>query len=126
MSPPGRRRSRENERHPEPVGGVVAALLDRLGIREQVERSATAARWEHVVGPHIAGVTTVGGVRSRTLYIEVAGAVWMLELNMMRKELLRRLNEDRRRGRLDTIVFLQSGQSSPPVAVGGRIDKGRG
>ena len=118
--------ARGEARHPEPVGGVLAELLDRLGIRERVERSATAARWERVVGPHIARVTRVGGIRGGTLFIEVAGAAWMTELNMMRRRLLGRLNRDRARGRIERIVFVQSGESSPAAARPGRPEKGRG
>ena len=114
------------ERHPEPVGGVLAELLDRLGIRERVERSATAARWERVVGPHIARVTRVGGIKGGTVFIEVAGAAWMTELNMMRRKLLGRLNRDRARGRIERIVFVQSGESSPAATRPGRTEKGRG
>lgn len=118
--------ARGGVRRPEPVGGVLAELLDRMGIRERVERSATAARWERVVGPHIARVTRVGGIKGGTVFIEVAGAAWMTELNMMRRKLLSRLNRDRTRGRLERIVFVQSGESSPAAARPGRTEKGRG
>ncbi len=121
-----RRDARGSERHPEPVGGVLAELLDRLGIRERVERSATAARWEWVVGPHIARVTRVGGIKGGTVFIEVAGAAWMTELNMMRRKLLGRLNRDRARGRIERIVFVQSGESLPAATGPGRTEKGRG
>ncbi|MCY3698421.1 MAG: DUF721 domain-containing protein [Gemmatimonadetes bacterium] len=127
--PRGKRRRADaggGERHPEPVGGVLAELLDRLGIRERVERSATAARWERVVGPHIARVTRVGGIKGGTVFIEVAGAAWMTELNMMRRKLLGRLNRDRARGRIERIVFVQSGESSPAATRPGRTEKGRG
>lgn len=121
-----RRDARGGERHPEPVGGVLAELLDRMGIRERVERSATAARWERVVGPHIARVTKVGGIKGGTVFIEVAGAAWMTELNMMRRKLLSRLNRDRTRGRIERIVFVQSGEPSPTATRPDRIEKGRG
>ncbi|WP_419939742.1 DUF721 domain-containing protein [Candidatus Palauibacter sp.] len=121
-----RRDAKAAERHPEPIGGVLAELLDRMGIRERVERSATAARWERVVGPHIGRVTKVGGIRGGTVFIEVAGAAWMTELNMMRRKLLSRLNRDRTRGRIERIVFVQSGESSPAAARPGRTEKGRG
>ncbi|WP_419161407.1 DUF721 domain-containing protein [Candidatus Palauibacter sp.] len=104
----------------------MAQLLDRMGIRERLERSATAARWERVAGPHIARVTRVGSIRGPTLFIEVAGAAWMTELNMMRRKLLHRLNEDRDRGRIDRIVFVQSGDSSMAAPRRDRGESGRG
>ena len=115
------------EREPRRVGGVLADLLDRMGIRERVERGVTAARWESVVGPHIARVTRVGGVvRDGTLFVEVAGAAWMMELSMMRKKLLHRLNEGRDRGRIEEIRFVQSGDSSTAAPRRGRRARGRG
>lgn len=100
--------SRPVRMKPARVGSVMGDVLDRIGIRERVERSATAARWEEVVGPHIAGVTRASGIKGGTLFVEVAGAAWMTELDMMRRTLLRRLNEDRDRGRIERIVFVQS------------------
>ena len=98
-----RRRSK-----PSPVGSMLDDLFERLGILEKVEKAKTAARWNEIVGPHIGRVTSVGGVRGGTLFVEVAGAAWMTELNMMRRTLLRRLNEDRDRGQIERIMFVQA------------------
>ncbi len=121
MGREGRRRSR-----PVPVGEVLGDLLERMGIRERLEKTETAARWEEVVGPHIARVTRARGVRGGTLFVEVAGAAWMTELGMMRRTLLRRLNEDRERGRIERIVLVQSddGATLSPPAI--RNLRGRG
>lgn len=94
---------------PEPVGGLVEAVLDRLGIAEKVDRAVAAAEWERLVGPHIARVTGHARVRGRTLFVEVESASWLAELNMVRHDLLRRLNEGRTRGRIEKIVFVQAG-----------------
>ncbi|MFQ5679654.1 MAG: DUF721 domain-containing protein [Gemmatimonadota bacterium] len=113
----GRRRKRGTERiDPEPVAGIVGQVLQRLGVVEKVERAAAVAEWDRIVGPHIARVTGARRVRGHTLFVEVEGAVWLTELNMMRHELLRRLNAGRKRGRIERIVFVQSG---------GREDEGR-
>lgn len=115
------------ERRPERVGGVLAALLDRMGIRERVECGVTAARWEAVVGPHIARVTRPDGVtHGGTLFVEVESAAWMMELSMMRRTLLRRLNEGRDRGRIEKIKFVQSGDSARVGPRSGRGARGRG
>ena len=93
---------------PKAVGTLLDDLFERLGIRERVEKAKTADRWTEIVGPHIARVTKVGRVRGGTLFVEVAGAAWMTELNMMRRTLLRRLNEDREHGRIERIMFVQA------------------
>ena len=95
---------------PEPVGDLVGGLLDRLGVAERVERAGVAIDWEELVGPHIARVTVGTRVSGRTLFVEVVSAAWLSELNMMRHELLRRINAGRRRGRIEKIVFVQAGK----------------
>jgi predicted nucleic acid-binding Zn ribbon protein len=94
---------------PERVGGLVSTLLERLAITERVDRAGAIAEWDDVVGEHIAGVARPLRVRDRTLFVEVKSAAWLMELTMMRRELLRRLNANRRRGRIEKIVFVQAG-----------------
>ena len=101
-------KTRRKRKRPAPVGTIVDGVLDRMGIRERVERSATAACWAEVAGPHIANVTRAVGLKGGVLFIEVASAAWMSELNMRRRTLLDRLNVDRERGRIERLVFLQS------------------
>jgi predicted nucleic acid-binding Zn ribbon protein len=117
-----RRRSK-----PQRVGSLLDGLFERIGIRERVERAKTASRWSEIVGPHIAKVTRVGGVRGGTLFVEVDGAAWMTELDMMRRKMLSRLNEDRERGRIDRIVFVQAENAGADRPRGrGRHATGRG
>lgn len=120
---------RRRRRRPARVGSLVDGTLDRLGIRDRVEKAKTAGRWEEIVGPHIAKVTRVSRVRGGTLFVEVAGAAWMTELGMMRRTLLERLNEDRDRGRIERIVFVQGdgGDDGAGAAEGrGPHSRGRG
>lgn len=117
----GRRR-----RRPALVGSVVESLLERIGIRDHVDRASTAARWDDVVGSHIARVTRAKGCRGGTLFVEVAGAAWMTELTMMRRTLLERLNEDRERGRIERIVFVQSDDGTTVTPRRERKPSGRG
>jgi predicted nucleic acid-binding Zn ribbon protein len=93
---------------PEPIEGVVGAVLEKCGVRDEVERARTVSRWEEVVGPHIARVTGRLRVSGDTLFVEVEGASWMTELSLMRRDLLRRLNAGRDAGRIEKIVFLQA------------------
>lgn len=109
---------------PQPVGGLVGSLLERLGIAEKVSRARAAAQWEETVGPHIARVTRNPVVRGRALFVEVESAAWLSELNMKRHELLRRINAGRERGRIEKIVFVQSdGRPEGRGPGGGRGDR---
>ena len=104
---------------PERVGGLVSALFDRLRISERVDRATAIGEWDDVVGEHIARVAQPLRVRDRTLFVEVASAAWMMELTMMRRELLRRVNVGRTRGRIEKIVFVQAGGGSGRPKRGG-------
>lgn len=97
---------------PEQVGGLVSALFDRLRISERVDRAAAIGEWDEVVGEHIARVARPLRVHERTLFVEVASAAWLMELTMMRRELLRRVNVGRSSGRIEKIVFVQAGGGS--------------
>jgi len=67
-------KTRHRRKRPTPVGMIVDGVLDHIGIREHVERSATAACWSEVAGPHIANVTRTAGLKRGVLFIEVASA----------------------------------------------------
>lgn len=99
---------------PERVGGIISALLERLAITERVDRAGAISEWDDVVGGHIAAVARPLRIRDRTLFVEVKSAAWMMELTMMRRELLRRLNANRGSGRIEKIVFVQAGGESGP------------
>ena len=93
---------------PEPVGGLVGALLAKWGIAERVERATVIADWERLVGPHIARVSRPVRIREDTLFVEVESAAWRMELSLLRPRLMRQVNAGRRTGRIEKIVFLQS------------------
>ena len=100
------RRSRRAK--PEPIGGLVGALLAKWGIAERVERATVIADWERLVGPHISRVSRPVRIREDTLFVEVESAAWRMELSLLRPRLMRKLNAGRRTGRIEKIVFLQS------------------
>jgi predicted nucleic acid-binding Zn ribbon protein len=65
--------------------------------------------WEELVGPGIAAVANPLRVSEGTLIVAVATSPWMMELNMMKGELMRRLNAGKRAGRIQQIVFVMAG-----------------
>jgi len=87
------------------VGDILGGLLKRLGLAEGVARQEAVRRWETVVGEGIAEVTEATGVSGDTLFVRVASSAWMSELNLMRHEILRRLNAGQSEGRVERIVF---------------------
>lgn len=104
----GRKRARGNRGAPEALGDLVTPLLDKWGIADKVERATVVTDWERMVGPHIARVARPVRVHETTLFVEVESAAWRMELNMMRCDIIGRLNAGRKSGRIERIVFVQS------------------
>ena len=91
---------------PVKVGELLSQLLDRTGVREQLERTTVLDEWPARVGEAIARVTQPRSVSDSTLIVEVRSSAWLIELNMMRSEILRRINEGREQAPIDRIVFV--------------------
>ena len=104
------------------VGDVLGGLLRRLGLAEGVARQDAVRRWETVVGERIAAVTEATGVSGETLFVRVASSAWMSELNLMRHEILRRLNAGQSEGRVERVVFTL--WEKPPAPSPGEGDRG--
>ena len=91
---------------PEKVGKVLGAFLEKVGLRDTVLRAEVAERWEERVGEAIARVTRAQGVRGATMIVEVRSSAWLMELNLMKEEILDRLNEGRSEALIENVVFV--------------------
>ena len=87
------------------VREILPGLLEKLGITKEVASQDALAAWESIVGPHIAEVTRATAVANGVLFVNVRSSAWLSELNMMKHELLRRLNAGQGEGRIDRIVL---------------------
>ncbi|HEU0012451.1 MAG TPA: DUF721 domain-containing protein [Longimicrobium sp.] len=106
---PATRARDPNAGKPQPVGDLVARFLDRSGLAPKVEAAAVIPEWEARVGPQIAAVTEPMRVSEGTLFVAVRTSAWMMELNMMKAELMRHLNAGKKDGRIQQIVFVMAG-----------------
>jgi len=88
------------------VGDVLAGLLRRLGLEEELAGQTALSRWDEVVGERIAEVTRARSVSRGTLFVEVRSSAWLSELNLMRHDILRRLNAGETEGRIEKIVLV--------------------
>jgi predicted nucleic acid-binding Zn ribbon protein len=87
------------------VDSVLAAVLEKHGVKDQVERMRVLELWPELVGEHVASVTTPKGVSGATLFVEVRTSAWLMELNMMKGDFLARVNEHLGDVPLERIVF---------------------
>ncbi len=77
---------------PEPVGGVLRSLIQRLPIRERLREYAIWPHWSEVVGPAIAQHARPVRIRRGRLCVAVDSAVWMQELQFLKESLRTKLN----------------------------------
>ena len=96
----------KKNRGPEKVDAVLGAFLEKKGLRESVLRAGVADEWEDRVGEAIAKVTRAQGVSGTAMIVEVRSSAWLMELNLMKDEILRRVNEGRQEGLIKRIVFV--------------------
>jgi predicted nucleic acid-binding Zn ribbon protein len=90
---------------PTPLGEALGKFLEESGLVERIEEASIVPEWEERVGEAIARVTRPARVSHGTLFVAVRSSAWMMELNMMRGEILRRLNAGRQRGKIQQIRF---------------------
>jgi predicted nucleic acid-binding Zn ribbon protein len=91
---------------PEKVGELLGSFLEKKGLREALERVDAAGEWDERVGEAIGQVTKARGVSGTTLFVEVKSSPWLMELNLMKEEILDRVNQGRDQGLIERIVFV--------------------
>jgi predicted nucleic acid-binding Zn ribbon protein len=74
------------------VGEALAAYLRRTGLKTRLDQASVVEQWPQLVGAPVARVTTPEGVtEDGILFVRVATAAWMQELQLMTPDILRRL-----------------------------------
>jgi len=90
------------------IGEALAAYLKRSGLKRRIDQAKVVDAWADLVGPQIARVTAAEGVsEDGVLFVRVATAAWMQELQLQSATILRRLAE--RGMRLKRIVWRLGG-----------------
>ena len=76
------------------ISEAMKGYFSRAGLRERLEQSGVIEEWPKLVGAQIAQVTTPDRVtRDGVLFVRVASAAWMQELQLMAPTVLARLRE---------------------------------
>jgi predicted nucleic acid-binding Zn ribbon protein len=96
----------KRDRGPEKVSEVLGDFLERSGLREPFLRAEAVDQWEERMGEAIARVTRAQGIRGTSLVVEVRSSAWLMELNLMKGEILHRVNEGRQEALIEKIVFV--------------------
>lgn len=110
---------------PARLGDALQSYLRESGLDERIEEAAALPEWEERVGPAIAAVTMPVRVSHGTMLVAVRTSSWLMELRLMEREILRRINEGRQRGRIERIRFVMSGDEDTPDEPDPRPRTGR-
>ena len=105
---------RVNNAGPTRVGDLLGNLLEKSGLGTQILRLGALDVWSDAVGEKIAEVTEAKTVVASTLFVEVRSSAWLMELSLMKKALLERVNAGLGgEGTIDRIVLtLMEGDES--------------
>jgi predicted nucleic acid-binding Zn ribbon protein len=100
------------------VDRVLGELLKELGLEATLSQQGVLERWGELVGPGIAEVTRARAVERGVLFVDVKSSAWLNELNLMRHDLLARLNAGAGEGRVEKLVFTLAGDPPPDSTPG--------
>ena len=103
----------EKAEGPVRVGDMLGAYLEKAGLKETVSRAEVLDEWDEKVGEAVAKVTRARGLRGAALIVEVRSSSWLMELSLLKEEVLRRLNEGRKEGLIENIVFVLAEDTTP-------------
>ncbi|MSR20403.1 MAG: DUF721 domain-containing protein [Gemmatimonadetes bacterium] len=88
------------------VDVVLAQVLEKHGVQKQVRRVGVLDLWPEIVGARLAEVTRVKGLDRDALFVEVRSSAWLMELSMLKTEVLERVNARLADAPLERIVFV--------------------
>ncbi len=98
--------SRPKKPGPTSLGDEVAKYLRASGLDEKIDAASVIPLWAEKVGPKIASVTTPLHTGEGTLVVAVQSSAWLMELRLMEREIVKRINEGKRTGRIERIRFV--------------------
>jgi predicted nucleic acid-binding Zn ribbon protein len=87
----------------EPLSEALAAYLESSGIGAGARARAVFTEWRERVGDRIAGVATPLRLDRGTLVVGVRSSAWLMELKLMERQLVERINADLDEGRIEKI-----------------------
>ncbi len=76
---------------PEPIAATLQPIIEKLDAEGHFGLVRLAQIWPETVGETIARRTEVGGLKFHTAVIKVSTAMWIQELNLLKSEILARL-----------------------------------
>jgi len=87
----------------EPLSDALQAYLEKSGIGAAAKARRVFTEWRERVGDRIADVAAPLRLERGTLVVGVRSSAWLMELKLMERRLVERLNAGVDEGRIDKI-----------------------
>ncbi len=91
------------------INTVIKETVYSLQLEKRLNQYKLMSKWEEVVGKNIARNATPSYIRANTLYVETSSSAWAQELNLIKKELIRKLNKYIKKRTITDIRFKATG-----------------
>ena len=98
------------------AGDLLDALLTGWGLEERLQQYRALVIWDEVVGPQIAARTRPEKIRDDVLEVCVDQPTWMQQLQLLKPQILAKLNARLGEGSLREI-YLKRGKVTAPATV---------
>jgi predicted nucleic acid-binding Zn ribbon protein len=85
------------------IGDLLPSALKGLGLEGKLEEGRLRAEWKNLVGEAIAERSRPLRIRGKTLLVEVQNSTWMNEIQFHRSEIVRKLNSEFPKLKIDEI-----------------------
>ena len=105
----------------EPIGKILADVLRDLGLSKKLSEQRAVVEWSDIVGRRVAEHARALRVDNGRLFVEVDSPVWSQELTLMKRNILRQINDRIGRKAIDNIHFVLGG--ARPYGASGRNSK---
>ncbi len=90
---------------PQKLGDLLESLVDRLGIRNEIDEAEVIETWAALAGPGVNAVTDGAWLRGRKLFVKITRPGRRQDLHLDRSNWRDRLNERLGEDRIEEIVF---------------------
>ena len=78
---------------PGKIGSSIESVLEQLGILGRIKQYKILELWPEIVGEQIARASAVESIRNGKLFVKVKHPVWRNELQFLKAEIIRKVND---------------------------------
>lgn len=105
----------------QPIGQILADVIRDLGLAKKMSEQRAVVEWPDIVGRRVAEHSRALRVDGGRLFVQVDSSVWSQELTLMKRTILRRVNDRVGRQAIDNVHFVLGGAT--PYGASSRNDR---